>query len=82
MSGGVRKPLDLCRSDPLSSLGRFATRSAMDAGPERYELGQQRRVGARGVLRVVLAERSGGYRFLQALAGPDSSSHSFNHSLR
>ena len=50
----------------------------MDAGPERYELRQQRRVRARGVLRVLLAERSGGYRFLQALAGPDRFSHSFN----
>src|SRR5216683_2383370 len=45
---------------------------AMEAGSERCELSHQRRVGARGVLRVFLPERSGGYRFLQALAGPDS----------
>ena len=44
----------------------------MDAGPERYE------VGARDVLRVLLPERSGGYRFLQVLAGPDSFSYRFN----
>jgi hypothetical protein len=50
----------------------------VDAGPERYEWSQQRRVGARDVLRVLLPERSGGYRFLQVLAGPDSFSHRFN----
>src|SRR5216683_2937262 len=51
---------------------------AMEAGSERCELSHQRRVGARGVLRVFLPERSGGYRFLQALAGPDSPWHRFD----
>src|SRR5260370_19815022 len=37
---------------------------AMDAGPERYE------VGARGVLRVLLRERSGGHPFPKAPGGP------------
>ena len=50
----------------------------MDADPERYELSHQRRVGARDVLGVLLPERSGGYRFLQVLAGPDRFSHRFN----
>jgi hypothetical protein len=51
------------RSDPLSSLGRCVTRSSDGRGPERCELSRQRGVGARGVLRVLLPERSGGYRF-------------------
>ena len=54
----------------------------MDADPERYELSHQRRVGARDVLGVLLPERSGGYRFLQALAGPGSSSYRFNQLTR
>src|SRR5437667_5045039 len=51
---------------------------AMDAGSERCELSHQRRVGASDVLRVLLPERSGGYRLIQVLAGPDSFSHRFN----
>src|SRR5437762_4344374 len=51
---------------------------AMDAGPERCELSHQRRVGASDVLRVLLRERSGSYRLIQVLVGPDSFSHRFN----
>jgi len=50
----------------------------MEAHPERCRLSHQGRVGARGVGRLFLPERSGGYRFLQALARPDSSSCRFN----
>src|SRR5207245_6180241 len=78
MSGGVLSLWTSVGRIPFHPLVGSPYVPAMDAGPERYELGQQRRVRARGVLRVLLAERSGGYRFLQALAGPDSSSQSFN----
>src|SRR3989442_12633509 len=72
MSGGVRSLWTSVGRIPFHPLVGSPHVPAMDAGPERYELRQQRRVRARRVLRVLLAERSGGYRFLQALAGPDA----------
>src|SRR5256885_15819300 len=65
MSGGVRSLWTSVGRMPFHPLVGSPHVPAMDAGPERYELRQQRRVRARGVLRVLLAERSGGYRFLQ-----------------
>src|SRR5712692_8098926 len=73
-------------ADPYCPLGRLAFHPlvgpphvpAVDASPERYELRSQRRGRARRVLCVGLPERSGGDRFLQGLAGPDSFSHRFN----
>src|SRR5436309_10308155 len=75
MSGGVRSLWTSVGRIPFHPLVGSPHVPAMDAGPERYELRQQRRVRARGVLRVLLTERSGGYRFLQALAGSDRFSH-------
>src|SRR5260370_23703420 len=54
---------------------------AMEAGSERRALSHHKRVGARGVLRVFLPERSGGQRFLPALAPPDKPSPTFRQNI-
>jgi len=48
------------------------------AGAERGEFGRPGRVGAEDVLRVLLPERGGGYRFLEAMASPDRFSQRLN----
>src|SRR6266481_5796432 len=63
---------------PFHPLVRPPHVPAMDAGAERCEFSRPRRVGAEGVLRVLLPERSGGYRFLEVMASPDCFSHRLN----
>src|ERR1700739_3790461 len=63
---------------PFHPLVRPPHVPAMDAGAERCEFSRPRRVGAEDVLRVLLPERSGGYRFLEAMASPDRFSQRLN----